>query len=85
MRDARSTDRDRLAMISELAQASGIAGCAAVRRWIWREGHQVDLPSLLMSSRHKTGASDSAQRYEWRNGRTERSWTQSVFAPALDR
>ena len=40
-------DRDRLAMISELAQASGIAGmCGGQALDLEAEGHQVDLTSL---------------------------------------
>ncbi|HCM6212569.1 (2E,6E)-farnesyl diphosphate synthase [Klebsiella oxytoca] len=50
-------DRDRLAMISELAQASGIAGmCGGQALDLEAEGHQVDLPSLERIHRHKTGA-----------------------------
>ena len=50
-------DRDRLAMISELAQASGIAGmCGGQALDLEAEGHQVDLPSLERIHRHKTCA-----------------------------
>lgn len=50
-------DRDRLAIISELAQASGIAGmCGGQALDLEAEGHQVDLPSLERIHRHKTGA-----------------------------
>ena len=50
-------DRDRLAMISELAQASGIAGmCGGQALDLEAEGHQVDLTSLERIPRHKTGA-----------------------------
>ena len=50
-------DRDRLAMISELAQASGIAGmCGGQALDLEAEGHQVALPSLERIHRHKTGA-----------------------------
>ena len=50
-------DRDRLAMISELAQASGIAGmCGGQALDLEAEGHQVDLTSLERIHRHKTGA-----------------------------
>lgn len=50
-------DRDRLAMISELAQASGIAGmCGGQALDLEAEGHQVDLQALERIHRHKTGA-----------------------------
>lgn len=50
-------DRDRLAMISELAQASGIAGmCGGQALDLEAEGRQVDLQALERIHRHKTGA-----------------------------
>ncbi|MER3384982.1 (2E,6E)-farnesyl diphosphate synthase [Pectobacterium aroidearum] len=51
------SDRDRLAMISELAQASGVAGmCGGQAFDLEAEGHQVDLAALERIHRHKTGA-----------------------------
>ncbi|QNM17518.1 (2E,6E)-farnesyl diphosphate synthase [Citrobacter freundii] len=51
------TDRDRIAMISELAQASGIAGmCGGQALDLEAEGHQVELDALERIHRHKTGA-----------------------------
>lgn len=51
------TDRDRIAMISELAQASGIAGmCGGRALDLEAEGHQVELDALERIHRHKTGA-----------------------------
>ncbi|MFP1945562.1 (2E,6E)-farnesyl diphosphate synthase [Lonsdalea quercina] len=51
------SDRDRLAMVSELAQASGVAGmCGGQSLDLVAEGHQVDLASLQQIHSHKTGA-----------------------------
>jgi Geranylgeranyl pyrophosphate synthase len=51
------SDRDRLAMISELAQASGVAGmCGGQALDLDAEGQQVDLQTLERIHRHKTGA-----------------------------
>ncbi|MEH0833496.1 (2E,6E)-farnesyl diphosphate synthase [Pectobacterium cacticida] len=51
------SDRDRLAMISELAQASGVAGmCGGQAFDLEAEGHHVDLAALEQIHRHKTGA-----------------------------
>ncbi|MCO7260755.1 (2E,6E)-farnesyl diphosphate synthase [Dickeya zeae] len=51
------SDRDRLAMISELATASGVAGmCGGQALDLEAEGHQVDLQTLERIHRHKTGA-----------------------------
>ncbi|MEQ9861557.1 (2E,6E)-farnesyl diphosphate synthase [Pectobacterium cacticida] len=51
------SDRDRLAMISELAQASGVAGmCGGQAFDLEAEGHHVDLAALERIHRHKTGA-----------------------------
>ncbi|KNC91660.1 (2E,6E)-farnesyl diphosphate synthase [Trabulsiella odontotermitis] len=51
------TDRDRLAMVSELAQASGVAGmCGGQALDLAAEGQHVDLASLERIHRHKTGA-----------------------------
>ena len=50
-------DRDRIAMISELAQASGIAGmCGGQALDLAAEGLQVELEALEKIHRHKTGA-----------------------------
>lgn len=47
----------RIAMISELAQASGVAGmCGGQALDLTAEGHQVDLAALEQIHRHKTGA-----------------------------
>ena len=55
MRDVRP--QDRIAMISELAQASGVAGmCGGQALDLAAEGQQIDLPALEMIHRHKTGA-----------------------------
>lgn len=49
--------RDRLAMIAELAQASGVAGmCGGQALDLAAEGKQVDLGALEQIHRHKTGA-----------------------------
>lgn len=51
------SDRDRLAMVAELAQASGVAGmCGGQALDLEAEGHQVDLAALEQIHRHKTGA-----------------------------
>lgn len=51
------TDRFRLAMVSELAQASGVAGmCGGQALDLDAEGKQVDLSALERIHRHKTGA-----------------------------
>ena len=51
------SDRDRLAMVSELAQASGVAGmCGGQALDLEAEGKQVDLQALERIHRHKTGA-----------------------------
>lgn len=47
----------RLAMVAELAQASGVAGmCGGQALDLAAEGHQVDLAALEQIHRHKTGA-----------------------------
>ncbi|ANS41461.1 (2E,6E)-farnesyl diphosphate synthase [Serratia inhibens] len=49
--------RDRLAMVSELATASGVAGmCGGQSLDLEAEGQQIDLPALEQIHRHKTGA-----------------------------
>ncbi len=51
------SDRFRLAMVSELAQASGVAGmCGGQALDLEAEGKQVDLAALERIHRHKTGA-----------------------------
>ncbi|MDX5628072.1 MULTISPECIES: (2E,6E)-farnesyl diphosphate synthase [unclassified Brenneria] len=51
------TAQNRLAMLSELAQASGVAGmCGGQALDLAAEGHQVDLAALEQIHRHKTGA-----------------------------
>ncbi|BBQ85044.1 MULTISPECIES: (2E,6E)-farnesyl diphosphate synthase [Enterobacteriaceae] len=51
------SDRDRLAMISELATASGVAGmCGGQALDLDAEGKQVGLEMLERIHRHKTGA-----------------------------
>lgn len=51
------TDRDRLAMVAELAQASGVAGmCGGQALDLEAEGKQVQLVELERIHRHKTGA-----------------------------
>ncbi len=50
-------DRDRLAMVTELAQASGVAGmCGGQALDLEAEGQHVDLAALERIHRHKTGA-----------------------------
>lgn len=50
-------DRDRLAMISGLAQASGVAGmCGGQALDLQAEGQQISLTELERIHRHKTGA-----------------------------
>lgn len=49
--------RDRLAMISELASASGVAGmCGGQSLDLEAEGQHIDLAALERIHRHKTGA-----------------------------
>lgn len=49
--------RDRVAMISELATASGVAGmCGGQSLDLEAEGKQIDLQALEQIHRHKTGA-----------------------------
>lgn len=51
------SDRDRLSMVAELAQASGVAGmCGGQALDVAAEGQQVDLAALEQIHRHKTGA-----------------------------
>jgi len=51
------SDRDRLAMLSELANASGVAGmCGGQALDLEAEGQQVNLEMLERIHRHKTGA-----------------------------
>ncbi|MTH44690.1 (2E,6E)-farnesyl diphosphate synthase [Intestinirhabdus alba] len=51
------SDRDRIAMLSELASASGIAGmCGGQALDLEAEGRQVSLETLECIHRHKTGA-----------------------------
>ncbi|WP_330983091.1 MULTISPECIES: (2E,6E)-farnesyl diphosphate synthase [Enterobacterales] len=51
------SDRYRLKMVSELAQASGVAGmCGGQALDLEAEGKQVDLQALERIHRHKTGA-----------------------------
>lgn len=53
--------RDRLAMVSELATASGVAGmCGGQSLDLEAEGRQIDLEALEQIHRHKTGALISA-------------------------
>lgn len=50
-------ERDRLAMVAELAQASGVAGmCGGQALDLEAEGKQVQLAELERIHRHKTGA-----------------------------
>ena len=54
---AEVSDRDRLAMVSELAMASGVAGmCGGQALDLEAEGRQVNLEQLERIHRHKTGA-----------------------------
>lgn len=54
---AEVSDRDRLAMLSELATASGVAGmCGGQALDLEAEGQQVNLEMLERIHRHKTGA-----------------------------
>lgn len=54
---AEVADRDRPAMISELAMASGVAGmCGGQALDLEAEGRQVNLEQLERIHRHKTGA-----------------------------
>ncbi len=56
-RCAEVPDSDRLAMVSTLAHASGVAGmCGGQALDLEAEGHQVDLQALERIHRHKTGA-----------------------------
>ncbi len=56
-------DRDRLAMVSELAQASGVAGmCGGQALDLQAEGQQVDLQALERIHRHKTRRPDPRRR-----------------------
>ncbi|WP_437608766.1 (2E,6E)-farnesyl diphosphate synthase [Erwinia sp. V71] len=49
--------QERIAMISELARASGVAGmCGGQALDLAAEGQQIDLPALEQIHRHKTGA-----------------------------
>ena len=48
--------QDRIAMISELAQASGVPACAVAALDLAAEGQSVDLNQLEQIHRHKTGA-----------------------------
>ncbi|EAC0957109.1 (2E,6E)-farnesyl diphosphate synthase [Salmonella enterica subsp. enterica] len=51
------TDRDRIAMIAELANASGIAGmCGGQALDLASEGQRITLDALERIHRHKTGA-----------------------------
>ncbi|EOY0724286.1 (2E,6E)-farnesyl diphosphate synthase [Salmonella enterica subsp. enterica] len=51
------TDRDRIAMIAELANASGIAGmCSGQALDLAAEGQRITLDALERIHRHKTGA-----------------------------
>ncbi|HGJ2842040.1 TPA: (2E,6E)-farnesyl diphosphate synthase [Salmonella enterica subsp. enterica serovar Singapore] len=51
------TDRDRIAMIAELANASGIAGmCGGQALDLAAEGQRITLDALERIHRHKTGA-----------------------------
>ncbi len=50
------SDGDRLAMVSELATASGVAGmCGGQALDLQAEGQQVDLLTLERIHRHKPG------------------------------
>ncbi len=50
-------ERDRLSMVAELAQASGVAGmCGGQALDLAAEGKQVSLAALEQIHRHKTGA-----------------------------
>lgn len=51
------SDRDRLSMVAELAQASGVAGmCGGQALDLAAEGKHVSLTALEQIHRHKTGA-----------------------------
>lgn len=51
------TDKDRIAMLSELAYASGLAGmCGGQALDLEAEGKRVDLAALERIHQHKTGA-----------------------------
>lgn len=51
------SERDRLSMVAELAQASGVAGmCGGQALDLAAEGKQVSLAALEQIHRHKTGA-----------------------------
>ena len=76
-------DRDRLAMVSELAQASGVAGmCGGQALDLQAEGQQVDLQALERIHRHKTGA---LIRATVRMGALSAGERGRAALPALDR
>ncbi len=76
-------DRDRLAMVSELAQASGVAGmCGGRALDLQAEGQQVDLQALERIHRHKTGA---LIRAAVRMGALSAGERGRAALPALDR
>mgnify|MGYP000907339965 CR=1 FL=1 len=76
-------DRDRLAMVSELAQASGVAGmCGGQALDLQAEGQQVDLQALERIHRHKTGA---LIRAAVRMGALSAGERGRAALPALDR
>ncbi|VFS24575.1 geranyltranstransferase [Enterobacter cancerogenus] len=57
------SDRDRLAMVSELAMASGVAGmCGGQALDLEAEGRQVNLEQLERIHRHKTGGINTCRR-----------------------
>ena len=76
-------DRDRLAMVSELAQASGVEGmCGGQALDLQAEGQQVDLQALERIHRHKTGA---LIRAAVRMGALSAGERGRAALPALDR
>ncbi len=76
-------DRDRLAMVSELAQASGVAGmCGGQALDLQAEGQQVNLQALERIHRHKTGA---LIRAAVRMGALSAGERGRAALPALDR
>ncbi len=76
--------RDRLAMVSELATASGVAGmCGGQSLDLEAEGKHVDLQALEQIHRHKTGALIRAAvrlgaRLAWRSRCRMTFWTLSA-------
>lgn len=76
------TATDRLAMISELARASGVSGmCGGQALDLLAEGRQTDLTTLELIHRHKTGA---LIRAAVRMGALAAGETGKKALPALD-